>query len=346
MLEPRHNPPMNAGTHLPSSCGGHVVLVAINGGYFDFFLNWFLFSSRFVDAHCMIAVAEDAEAFRLLHQCRKIPKSNIRFDAHAASIAQNSTDSGMIRDSHATQSPDGNDTTAHFGSDAFLRFTARRPHHVLHWLRTGVGVLYSDTDIVWLKDPWPHLNRTHEDLAVMDDTLKAKSHFHAGTGALCSCMFYLAPTNNSINFAQSWIHEIATHKDVDDSDQKGFNRAVVTGTKARTLRMHLLRRDFFPSGNVYFGTNSFPPPGLTGPSVAFVVHANFVVGAISKFRLLREVGLWCLAWTYAQRPAKWADVPEFFVDSQCVPNATSHAPWVWEKGKLSGEASRRPSRVR
>ncbi|KAF3953536.1 hypothetical protein CMV_021031 [Castanea mollissima] len=98
--------------------------------------------------------------------------------AQAASfVAKNGTVIVCARwPGHAVLVPPAPDSqTAHkFGSKGFFNFTSRRPRHLLHIVELGYNVMYNDVDMVWLADPFPYLQGSHDvyftdDMAALHD---------------------------------------------------------------------------------------------------------------------------------------------------------------------------------
>ena len=107
-----------------------VVLITVNDGYFDFFLNWLCYFQVQKLSVQVVVVAEDASVSKklsLYHMDRLTVERNNKLDIKEA---------------------------VPFNSPRFIRLVNERPTHILKYLRTGKNVLYCDTDTVWLKNPF------------------------------------------------------------------------------------------------------------------------------------------------------------------------------------------------
>ena len=117
-------------------CNGFVIMVTVSSGYHDFFVNWLHHARQHIDVQsCLRAVAEDKAALRLL-----------RADLSPANI---------LLGGAANSGSDDGQAAFEYGSAGFGAIVRQRPRHIAKFLRQGVGVVYSDLDLVWASNPLP-----------------------------------------------------------------------------------------------------------------------------------------------------------------------------------------------
>ncbi|KAG2297591.1 hypothetical protein Bca52824_044260 [Brassica carinata] len=180
--------------------------------FFPFLNNWLISVSRQKHQDKVLVIAE---GYATLY------KVNSKWPGHAVLIP-----------------PALDSQTAHsFGSQGFFNLTSRRPEHLLQLLELGYKVMYNDVDMVWLQDPFPYLQGSH-DVYFMDDktAIKPLSHSHDlppsarnGRTNICSCMIFLRPTNGAKLLMKQWIEELHAQpwsKSNKGNDQPGFNWAL------------------------------------------------------------------------------------------------------------------------
>ncbi|XP_050280217.1 UDP-D-xylose:L-fucose alpha-1,3-D-xylosyltransferase MGP4-like isoform X3 [Quercus robur] len=201
---------------------GTVIVCAVSHPYLPFLNNWLISIARQKHQDKVLVIAEDyATLFKV----------NQLWPGHAVLVP-----------------PAPDSQTAHkFGSQGFFNFTSRRPRHLLHILELGYNVMYNDVDMVWLADPFPYLEGSHDvyftdDMAaVSTPTLLlafAVCHLRKiapsvawkkGRPYICSCMIFLRPTSGAKLVMKKWIEELQSQpwsKAKKANDQPGFNWAL------------------------------------------------------------------------------------------------------------------------
>ena len=301
---PSPSPPPTKQLNHRTPCNGFVVMVTVSSGYFDFFSNWLRFASRHIDpATCLMAVAEDAATISML--ARHLPAANV-LHSHLTAGA-----TAAVNSSSAFE----------YGSAAFGALVRQRPLHIASFLRRGIGVLYSDLDLVWARNPLPALLSLAEpptparrlwnaiigasspkwafDIVAMDDDPD-----HVGRSCsphpkridemyLCTCFLFVAPSVAAITLMEDWKARMDQFawKHV---NQFAFNLAV--GQPRSPLQVRVLDRYAFPSGNVWNAKDETVRNAQRVRAQAqerhFVVHANYVKGGRLKRNMLRSAGVW------------------------------------------------------
>ncbi|RID70858.1 hypothetical protein BRARA_C02838 [Brassica rapa] len=252
---------------------GTLIVCTVSYPFFPFLNNWLISVSRQKHQDKVLVIAED---YATLY------KVNSKWPGHAVLIP-----------------PALDSQTAHnFGSQGFFNLTSRRPEHLLQLLELGYNVMYNDVDIVWLQDPFPYLEGSH-DVYFMDDktTIKPLSHSHDlppsarnGRTNICSCLIFLRPTNGAKVLMKQWIKELHAQpwsKSNKGNDQPGFNWAL--GKTAHQVDVYLLSQAAFPTGGVYFRNKTWVKE-TKGKHV--IIHNNYIVGFNNKMKRFRQFGLW------------------------------------------------------
>lgn len=164
-------------THLyPDSCvvqrmsqGGMVTLSTVSTGMVDFVHN-LVYSMRVVGADQFVLVAEDEEAFSSLRE--------------------------WLGDAHVLRFPSAVDPgAAHsYNAPGYNKIVSRRPRLLLQLLQSTFSVLYTDVDIVWQRDPYPHLkcDGSYDFAAQADGPL------------YCTGFIHLCPTEHTRALVKAW----------------------------------------------------------------------------------------------------------------------------------------------
>lgn len=187
-----------------------------------------------------------------------------------------------------------------FGTASFLETSRRKSMLVQTVLQLGYSVVFSDVDVVWLKNPIPILIQHSEDFVLQSDTAYPKTdplNFNVNSGfylvrsnvrtvtTLKAIVKYSAAIRRSEQKAFNYVLCGAFKEDVggpgkrEGSDRCRYRRA---GTTARVLSLQS-----FPNGSdpsFWNGTK----PHLD----AVVVHANYVEGRLRKIERIRKLGFW------------------------------------------------------
>ena len=134
----------------------------------------------------------------------------------------------------------GKDTkfTSSFANQASAEFKRKvrwKIQFILDALSYGYRVLYVDSDVILLKNPFPVL-KSYEgyDLIAQKDG-----------GSICTGFFYMNPTKRAIEVMRYAKDLVYNHG---DRDQVAVNRAV----KAHKASILLLSSTLFPSGQEFF----------------------------------------------------------------------------------------------
>lgn len=111
------------------------ILLTVNGGFYDFFQNWWAHYKRLNMTNTVVVVAEDDAVYAKL-------QSNSNLTVERSQL----TDAGPQT----------------YETPGYNRMVSTRAQHILRHLRAGEDVLYTDVDTVWRSDPTPHLGVAYD----------------------------------------------------------------------------------------------------------------------------------------------------------------------------------------
>ena len=282
------------------SFGPFAIVTAVTKGYLEFFANW-LAHIDMVDTKrrrrrttssssssspsspcprlrdCVVAIAEDAEAFHAL-----------RLELGQSHVLRGE---GMVGGGGVANKRNGQKGGHTYNSSRFNSLVSQRPRYVSRFLAAGTSVLYSDVDMVWLDDPIRHVNTimaADSDVALLaQDDHWDTSHY--GRGYLCSGLFVASakPSHGVDRVMEHWS-ELMQGKDT--VNQFAFNRAIDWAAEKAGVKVHILSRALFPSGNLFFGQETKTYHDGTRPRRPCV-----------RARTARHVAVW-VAWCTSAHP--------------------------------------------
>ena len=190
-----------------------------------------------------------------------------------------------------------------FRSAGWTRLMFAVPRMV-HWVvQLGLGVLWMDTDVVALANPFPFLGGLLEGnasvalLASVDGrfppekpgecaqmyTHEARWGRSAGTSKLCGGLFYLRPGAPTLAFLRAWERRLHGAK-AGAKNQPHYNEAL----RAVGLPLRLLPCDLFPNGYRY-ASEAWRAAQRRRP---LLVHNNWIVGHDAKLQRFRSWRMW------------------------------------------------------
>jgi hypothetical protein len=127
---------------------GNLIVACANFGLLDMLLNWFCHLRDISLHHQVVIFALDVRTFRYL-DARGFP---VHYSG-VGGASNNSVTDVLGVDGNRKSDVDDEIERVH-GSPQFVRLAHRKTELVLHVLRLGYTVLYSDVDVVWLRDPF------------------------------------------------------------------------------------------------------------------------------------------------------------------------------------------------
>lgn len=188
----------------------------------------------------------------------------------------------------------GSPEMSRYGSRGFRDVTMRKLEVVRHALSAGRTVLYSDPDVVFLRDPLPRLEATSEEIVLQSDVppggelsrprwpwsrFTTRNRLRA---TVCAGFMWVRPTPSTLRLFDPDRPDVAAAR----HDQHLFHERLVW---RRQARFALLPRREFPNG-AWFAVERWRR-GSAALDDAYILHVNWCVGE-RKIELLRELGLW------------------------------------------------------
>lgn len=244
------------GFRLPTDSEIPVIATCVNHGFAASGLveNWALSLARLgLEKHVLIVALDDHAA----ELTKNMPGTTLRWNA--ANLPAPSSDSLLFR------------------REGWKSVVFSKVSCVSMLLGAGYPVLFSDADVVFLRDPLPWFPDEHlADFAFQSDTsseVDSKS-----PTLLCSGLYFALPTPAAIETLNYGEDDLNAH----GGEQDFLRRRLASDHSARCTMLPL---ELFPNG-AYWQERS--------PSDPVAVHANWVVGDANKIALLRRTGLWLL----------------------------------------------------
>lgn len=249
-----------------------LLVAAVSCNFLDMADNW-LTAVGELGISNYVLVALDDDAYRILHA--RIPQHTL-----ASPVQANST------------SPD-------YGTDGFASVVRSRPVLLTHLLRTGHDILYSDVDMVFKSNPFKEIPPGFDIVGPTDSYLTEQPHLtERDKENICTGLLYFTPTEASFELLARWNMRLI--RGMRKLNQGAFNRALndmgfLSNGKAR-IHVHVLDKDAFPSGFMYFGNELWTHRESWAPSrPAVMVHNNFMQRKSNKVQRFKDFGLWKLS---------------------------------------------------
>lgn len=208
------------------------------------------------------------------------------------------------------------------GTAEYARLMHVKAKPCLTALTLGYDVLFSDTDMMWLRNPLKLLRRARQRMSAdgrdlpdvmiqsdYDETNEARcsSHEHCPRSSWCdqpngrceaeACggFYWLrAQGGRSVAFLQAMFERMAwqrAHIDERLGEQPALNFVL---HRTAGLTYQILDRKLYPNGNTFFARGLLPGRETRGP---VIVHNNWLAGDEPKVQRWKEHGMWLLAET-------------------------------------------------
>ena len=152
-------------------------------------------------------------------------------------------------------------------------------------LLQNLNILWSDTDIVYFKDPFKKLNSYTKSISIQNDV---NSNFI--NNRLCAGFMFFKNTEQSKLFLQRCIDYInndyqrliVSKSDADQGIINKFNDLNI---------INVLSVEEFPNGLVWWGKNDIKPLDFDRKN-SYIVHNNWIIGLDNKIKRFKQDGLW------------------------------------------------------
>ncbi len=201
------------------------------------------------------------------------------------------------------------------GTVAYARLMHIKARPALAVLRMGYHLIFTDTDMVWLRDPIQALRKTHGkafergevDVLIQSDydasnDAACAQHEHCARSAwcdtrggrceeeVCGGFYYLRAAPPAIALLEALFARMEwqrMHVDARIGEQPALNYVL---RRTPGLRYRILPRARYPNGNAYFVTQK----SQHGSSKAVIVHNNWLAGFEAKKERFVAHGMWYL----------------------------------------------------
>jgi len=266
----------------------YVVVVTINMGFYDFFLNWFHYYNASLHNNSirgiwLAVIAEDNEVYQNMQL--------LNLDNFAVISSAVKQDVGSAED---------------YDSVGYKSLVSGRANHLLNLICGLNGhattteqpsidlndrwiTIYSDIDTVWLKNPIPIIqaNLLGENQSLQYDILAGVDdhNFEGYENYYCTGLLVLTNTPQSILFLSRWEEKLKTNPQL---NQPVFNHLLQREDQFSLLYTGL-DEILFPPGRTFFDGSTSKDDLL---SQTVVVHNNYIIGRDSKKKRFKDYGLW------------------------------------------------------
>ncbi|XP_022081086.1 UDP-D-xylose:L-fucose alpha-1,3-D-xylosyltransferase 1-like [Acanthaster planci] len=242
---------------------GVVLLTTVNAAFLDVTVNMLLSIRRLQLCVNTTIIAEDRVVFEFLRR-----KSEGDPGIHVVL-----TDTGEV-DSRAIPRKDRH---------AYYGFMNKRMGYTLGLLERGWDVLFSDGDLFWFRDPFPHFQGD------FDMCLRGWDYpVRLQKTVFCAGFIYLRPTNATLKFVRTWVEVMRSNR------RKGrvvSDQTVMNGLLHQDQPVHVdikpLHPNLFP-----WGSQFFDPSWQQENYSTVVMHAANIRGHAAKEKKFKEFGLW------------------------------------------------------
>ncbi|XP_071490368.1 uncharacterized protein [Diadema antillarum] len=163
-----------------------------------------------------------------------------------------------------------------WGEQSYRDFVSKRAIYILRLLRRGVDVLFSDADVVWLKDPLPVFTPPEYDV------------YYSKANQMLACVgfAYYAATEQTIKLMEEWIIRMRSNPTM--QTQVILNR-IITSKYIPSLKVGILDQSAFTNVKGYKNSSA----GTEREDI-YMVHVNSVTGSSEKTDILKSINLWYL----------------------------------------------------
>eukprot|EP01134_Creolimax_fragrantissima_P008628 CFRG8628T1 len=238
-----------------------VIVATVNAGYTGMTLNWYLSVKRLNLNYIIVLVSHDMETLEKMQNHIESPDI----------LAYRFVNMSVSHDSS-------------YQSDDYNRLVSSRASVLLEFTLRDIPVIYTDTDTVWQKDPFPYVNerkRAGDDIATIVDV-----------GDHCTGFIAVFPSERTLAFLQEWVNY---HKENTTLNQPAFNSLARKFKKNKRIRIGRLSKTLFPSGKTYFEGWGNTTIHAEDRKSAVIVHNNFIIGYKKKVQRFKDNnGLWLL----------------------------------------------------
>ncbi|KAL7462954.1 hypothetical protein ACHAXS_003322 [Conticribra weissflogii] len=273
------------------------VLLTSSDGFFDFWLNWLAFFERLAipDLPVYLFAEDNATHTRCLELSHRLPQpepsGHDQYKANVTCLPWDFVfDQSEAADSLGAYSYQNKDYNA---------MMTHRPAIVKALLEMGRHLIFSDSDVVWLKDPLAYIRKSFEAKDPTVHILGQQAYKHGNH--ICPGFTVYRACPEVIELVELWQQDLLSkenpstnqgpfNKILDQASSQGISVTLPDGmTELRKVTPELLRKDLFPNGQLYFRQMTYRERKR-----ALVVHNNFITGYDKKIDRFKQFNLWAL----------------------------------------------------
>ncbi|EGC35435.1 hypothetical protein DICPUDRAFT_152231 [Dictyostelium purpureum] len=184
-----------------------------------------------------------------------------------------------------------------YGNIGFRAICNEKPLVVLEVLKQGYNVLWTDTDIVWQKDPFIHFYNEINKSNGFENNDDIDLYVQQDDDDICAGFYFIRSNPKTIKY----IHDTIAFLNPMIDDQiamrlflksQGVNilskEILLKNQNSDKIKYVLLDRKLFPNGTAYFNLKLTQRANIT----PYIVHNNCIIGHRSKKERFIEYGLW------------------------------------------------------
>lgn len=247
-----------------------IIVVACTAHYTDFFENWYAWMERLDLSAGLITIAEDSQAYDYLRR---------RFVGEAAYRR-------VVRASEGGEDPPLGGTLG-FESSSFAHLMSRRAAHIesqlyelasTSWATPGARLIFSDLDVVWIRDPRPWF------VGACDAWAQTQ---HRERRLLNPGFLALTPSPRALTLLREWARRLQQHAQLNLPVFNDVVRAL-----ADKVKVCALQPDVFLSAKRSFRRRTWSP---TSDERAVIAHANWIDGHDAKRAAFQAAGAWLVS---------------------------------------------------
>jgi hypothetical protein len=222
-----------------------IIMLSVNSAYLDFYFNWLAAYKQTNLTYLIFVITEDNDVFTYFdkHKTKNVKVIESEFPQIKNSVV--------------------------FGSPLFNQLSVRRHTYILKKLQQGINIVFSDTDTVWLKNPFLYFTGKFGIWMQLDKV-----------GFYCPGTMAVKSSKVTISFFKKLTKGLSS---TSQPDQPFMNKLI----KKSDVLVQALPTFEFPSGRQYFDTFS-----NIERRKAVVVHNNWLIGHEAKRDRFLKYNLW------------------------------------------------------
>eukprot|EP00904_Undaria_pinnatifida_P002825 jgi/Undpi1/12543/HiC_scaffold_6.g02212.m1 len=171
-----------------------------------------------------------------------------------------------------------------YGDKRFAEAVVVRPQLIKSIISQGYTMLWSDVDMVWLRNPLSLLPQIGEDSDV--DVMLQIDYKRVFK---CTCFMFVNPTPLSLEMLTRWEENIVRSKARLDQEafQGPLHYMIQNG-----LRVEFIPREVLPAGKVFFDHKYEDDYKELYHNETVIVHNNWIVGHTNKMKRFKRYRMW------------------------------------------------------